>query len=54
MLHMAFYLRSAGSFEMLTDTEGGAQQDRLVGGSQEIAIRVAAEPRRPGRARQRR
>jgi monoamine oxidase len=42
MLHMAFYLRSAGSFEMVTDTEGGAQQDRLVGGSQEIAIRVAA------------
>ncbi len=42
MLHMAFYLRSAGSFEMITDTEGGAQQDRLVGGSQEIAIRVAA------------
>ena len=43
MLHMAFYLRSAGSFEMLTDVEGGAQQDRLVGGSQEVAIRVAAE-----------
>ncbi len=43
LLHVAFYLRSAGSFELLTDVEGGAQQDRLVGGSQEIAIRVAAE-----------
>ncbi len=43
LLHVAFYLRSAGSFEMLTDVEGGAQQDRLVGGSQEIAIRLAAE-----------
>ena len=43
LLHVAFYLRSAGSFEMLTDAEGGAQQDRLVGGSQLIAIRVAEE-----------
>ena len=34
LLHVAFYLRSAGSFELLTDVEGGAQQDRLVGGSQ--------------------
>jgi monoamine oxidase len=42
LLHLAFYLRSAGSFEMLTDVEGGAQEDRLVGGSQEIAIRMAA------------
>jgi monoamine oxidase len=43
LLYTAFYLRSAGSFEMLTDVEGGAQQDRLVGGSQEIALRAAAE-----------
>ena len=43
MLHAAFFLRSAGSFELLTDVEGGAQQDRFVGGSQEVAIRVAAE-----------
>jgi monoamine oxidase len=43
LLHVAFYLRSAGSFELLADVEGGAQQDRLVGGSQEVAIRVAAE-----------
>ncbi len=25
------------------DTEGGAQQDRFVGGSQELALRMAAE-----------
>ena len=43
LLHVAFYLRSAGSFELLTDVEGGAQQDRFVGGSQEIAIRAAAD-----------
>ena len=28
---------------MLTDVEGGAQQDRFVGGSQAVAIRVAEE-----------
>jgi monoamine oxidase len=41
LLHMAFYVRSAGSFELLSDVEGGAQQDRFVGGSQEVAIRAA-------------
>lgn len=43
LLHVAFYLRSAGSFELLTDVEGGAQQDRLVGGSQLVAERVAEQ-----------
>ena len=43
LLHLCFYLRSAGSFEMLTDVEGGAQQDRFVGGSQLVAIRAAEE-----------
>jgi monoamine oxidase len=41
LLHMLFYIRSAGSFEMLLGTEGGAQQDRFVGGSQLIANRLA-------------
>jgi monoamine oxidase len=41
LLHFAFYLRSGGGFEMLTDVEGGAQQDRYVGGSQLVAIRAA-------------
>lgn len=43
LLHLGFYVSSAGSFELLTDVEGGAQQDRFIGGSQEVAIRVAAE-----------
>ncbi|MGI8460505.1 MAG: flavin monoamine oxidase family protein [Solirubrobacterales bacterium] len=43
LLHLCFYLRSAGSFELLTDVEGGAQQDRYVGGSQAVAIRAAEE-----------
>lgn len=42
LLHVAFYLRSAGSFEMLTDVEGGAQQDRFVGGPGAVAARVGA------------
>jgi monoamine oxidase len=33
---------SAGGFEALIDTEGGAQQDRVVGGSQLICERMAA------------
>jgi monoamine oxidase len=41
LLHMLFYIHSAGSLEMLFDTEGGAQQDRFVGGSQLIAQRLA-------------
>jgi monoamine oxidase len=43
LLHVAFYVRSAGGFEMLTDVEGGAQQERLHGGSAAVAIRVAEE-----------
>ena len=39
LLHMLFYIHSAGSLEMLFDTEGGAQQDRFVGGSQLVAQR---------------
>jgi monoamine oxidase len=41
LLHVLFYIHSAGSLEMLFDTEGGAQQDRFVGGSQLIPIRMA-------------
>jgi monoamine oxidase len=43
LLHVLFYIRSAGSIELLTDTEGGAQQDRVVGGSQLISLRMAEE-----------
>ena len=41
LLHMLFYVRSAGSFQRTIDTTGGAQQDRFVGGSQLIAERLA-------------
>jgi monoamine oxidase len=43
MLHVLFYIRSAGSLERLLDTGGGAQQDRVVGGTQLISIRMAEE-----------
>ncbi len=43
LLHALFYIRSAGSLELLLDTEGGAQDSRVVGGTQLIAERMAAE-----------
>jgi monoamine oxidase len=42
LLHVLFYTRAAGGFDDLIGTEGGAQQDRFVGGSQELALRLAA------------
>lgn len=41
LLHVLFYTRAAGSFDDLIGTEGGAQQDRFVGGSQALALRLA-------------
>jgi monoamine oxidase len=41
LLHMLFYIHSAGGFDALLDTEGGAQQDRIVGGSQRLALGLA-------------
>jgi monoamine oxidase len=43
LLHVLFYIHSAGSLQLLFDTEGGAQQDRFVGGSQRIAILMAEQ-----------
>jgi monoamine oxidase len=37
------YMNAGGGFEKLLDVEGGAQQDRIVGGSALIAQRMAAE-----------
>lgn len=37
-----FYLRSAGGLDSAIDTAGGAQQDRVVGGSARLADRLAA------------
>lgn len=41
MLHVLFYVNSAGGFDKLIDTEGGAQQDRLDGGAQLLALGLA-------------
>jgi monoamine oxidase len=41
LLHVLFYVSAAGSFDAILDTEGGAQQDRFVGGSQKLAIWLA-------------
>jgi monoamine oxidase len=41
LLGVLFYIRSAGGFNRLIDTAGGAQDSRVVGGSQLIAIRMA-------------
>jgi monoamine oxidase len=44
LLHVLFYVRSAGgSFDDLVGTDGGAQDRRFVGGSQRIALALAAE-----------
>jgi monoamine oxidase len=43
LLHFLFYIHSAGSLELLFDTEGGAQQDRFVGGSQLVPLRMAEQ-----------
>jgi monoamine oxidase len=43
LLHFLFYVRSAGSLELLLDTEGGAQQDRFTTGSQTVSLRLAEE-----------
>jgi monoamine oxidase len=47
LLHVLFYVSSAGSFDRLISTEGGAQQDRFVGGSQLLALRLAERVRGP-------
>jgi monoamine oxidase len=41
LLHLLFYTHSAGSLDLLFDTDGGAQQDRFVGGSQRVPIALA-------------
>jgi monoamine oxidase len=43
LLHVLFYAASAGGWDDLLDTEGGAQQDRLAGGTQQLSIRMAQE-----------
>jgi monoamine oxidase len=42
LLYALFHLHSAGGFARQTSIEGGAQQDRVVGGMQAIVDRIAA------------
>jgi monoamine oxidase len=48
LLHVLFYIRSGGGWESLVSTEGGAQQDRLVGGLQETGLEARGAPRGRG------
>jgi monoamine oxidase len=41
LLHALFFIRSAGSFARLVETEGGAQERRFHQGAQAISIRLA-------------
>jgi monoamine oxidase len=43
MLHAARYVRAAGGLDRLLSVEGGAQQDRFIAGTQQIADLSAAE-----------
>ena len=43
LLHVLFYIHSAGSFDTLIGTEGGAQEARFVGGSQILSLKMAEE-----------
>jgi monoamine oxidase len=42
LLHAVRYVKAAGGLDRMLDTEGGAQQDRFPGGTQQIARRIAA------------
>ena len=43
MLHAVRYVKAAGGLGRRLDVEGGAQQDRFPGGTQQIALRMAEE-----------
>ena len=43
MLHAVRYVKAAGGLGRMLDVEGGAQQDRFPGGTQQIAVRMAEE-----------
>jgi monoamine oxidase len=43
LLHLLFYIHSAGKLDLLLDTEGGAQQDRFVLGAQNLAAKAVEE-----------
>lgn len=41
LLHLLFYIHSAGTLDNLINTAGGAQDARIVGGSQRISLKLA-------------
>jgi monoamine oxidase len=41
LLHFLFYCRSGGALDRLVATHGGAQESRLEGGSQQLALRLS-------------
>lgn len=41
LLHAVRYVKAAGGLGRMLDVEGGAQQDRFPGGTQQIAVRMA-------------
>lgn len=43
LLHVLFYIHSAGSLDLLINTENGAQDARIVGGSQRISLAMAEQ-----------
>ena len=43
LLHVLFYIHSAGNFDTLIGTDGGAQQDRFAGGSQRLSLVMAEQ-----------
>lgn len=43
LLHVLFYIHSAGTLENLINTAGGAQDSRIVGGSQLISLMMAQQ-----------
>ena len=43
MLHAVRYVKAAGGLGRMLDVEGGAQQDRFPGGTQQIALRMAED-----------
>ena len=49
-LHVLCYIHAAGGFKRLEATEGGAQESRIVGGSQILALKMAEELGRVVRA----
>lgn len=43
MLHAVRYVKAAGGLDRMLDVRGGAQQDRFPAGTQQIAIKMAAD-----------